>query len=151
MVFVKELYRETSKYAGKEIEVAGWVRTARESKTFGFIELNDGSFFKNVQIVYEDSLPNFEELTKLTVSSSLRVKGILVETPNAKQPFEIKATNVEIECLSPNDYPLQKKGHTIEFLREQAYLRPRTNLFSAVFRMHTNLKDQGSFKDFMTK
>ena len=137
MVFVKELYRETSKYAGKEIEVAGWVRTARESKTFGFIELNDGSFFKNVQIVYEDSLPNFEELTKLTVSSSLRVKGILVETPNAKQPFEIKATNVEIECLSPNDYPLQKKGHTIEFLREQAYLRPRTNLFSAVFRVRS--------------
>ena len=84
MVFVKELYRETSKYAGKEIEVAGWVRTARESKTFGFIELNDGSFFKNVQIVYEDSLPNFEELTKLTVSSSLRVKGILVQTPKAK-------------------------------------------------------------------
>ena len=137
MVFVKELYRETSKYAGKEIEVAGWVRTARESKAFGFIELNDGSFFKNVQIVYEDSLPNFEELTKLTVSSSLRVKGILVETPNAKQPFEIKATTVEIECLSPNDYPLQKKGHTIEFLREQAYLRPRTNLFSAVFRVRS--------------
>ena len=137
MVFIKELYRETSKYAGKEIEVAGWVRTARESKTFGFIELNDGSFFKNVQIVYEDSLPNFEELTKLTVSSSLRVKGILVETPNAKQPFEIKATNIEIECLSPNDYPLQKKGHTIEFLREQAYLRPRTNLFSAVFRVRS--------------
>lgn len=132
---VKDLYQNTSTYAGKEVSVAGWVRTCRDSKTFGFIELNDGSFFKNVQIVYENTLSNFDELTKLTVSSSLRVTGTLVETPEAKQPFEIKATSVTIECLSPSDYPLQKKGHTVEFLREHAYLRPRTNLFNAVFRV----------------
>ena len=137
MVTVKELYKETKSFVDKEIELAGWVRTARESKTFGFIELNDGTFFKNVQIVYYNTLNNFAEITKLTISSSLRIKGILVETPEAKQPFEVKATNIEIECLSPNDYPLQKKGHTIEFLREQAYLRPRTNLFSAVFRVRS--------------
>ena len=134
---IKSIYKDTKKYSNQEVEVSGWVRTARDSKTFGFIELNDGSFFKNIQVVYENNLSNFEELTKLTVSSSLRVKGILVETPEAKQPFEIKATNVEIECLSPSDYPLQKKGHTIEFLREQAYLRPRTNLFNAVFRIRS--------------
>ena len=137
MVTVKELYKETKSFVDKEIELAGWVRTARESKTFGFIELNDGTCFKNVQIVYDNTLNNFAEITKLTISSSLRIKGILVETPEAKQPFEVKATNIEIECLSPNDYPLQKKGHTIEFLREQAYLRPRTNLFSAVFRVRS--------------
>ena len=136
-VLVKDLYKESEKFSGKEITLAGWVRTARDSKTFGFIELNDGSYFKNIQIVYEDKLENFAELTKLTVSSSIIVTGVFVLTPEAKQPFEIKATNVKIECLSPSDYPLQKKGHTIEFLREQAYLRPRTNLFSAVFRVRS--------------
>ena len=136
-VLVKDLYKESEKFSGKEITLAGWVRTARDSKTFGFIELNDGSYFKNIQIVYEDKLENFAELTKLTVSSSIIVTGVFVLTLEAKQPFEIKATNVKIECLSPSDYPLQKKGHTIEFLREQAYLRPRTNLFSAVFRVRS--------------
>ena len=136
-VLVKDLYKESENFSGKEITLAGWVRTARDSKTFGFIELNDGSYFKNIQIVYEDKLENFAELTKLTVSSSIIVTGVFVLTPEAKQPFEIKATNVKIECLSPSDYPLQKKGHTIEFLREQAYLRPRTNLFSAVFRVRS--------------
>ena len=136
-VLVKDLYKESEKFSGKEITLSGWVRTARDSKTFGFIELNDGSYFKNVQIVYEDKLENFAELTKLTVSSSIIVTGLFVLTPEAKQPFEIKATSVKIECLSPSDYPLQKKGHTIEFLREQAYLRPRTNLFSAVFRVRS--------------
>lgn len=136
-VLVKDLYKESEKFSGKEITLAGWVRTARDSKTFGFIELNDGSYFKNIQIVYEDKLENFAELTKLTVSSSIIVTGVFVLTPEAKQPFEIKATNVKIECVSPSDYPLQKKGHTIEFLREQAYLRPRTNLFSAVFRVRS--------------
>lgn len=134
---IRSIYTDTKTYADKEVEISGWVRTARDSKTFGFIELNDGSFFKNIQIVYENNLSNFEELTKLTISSSLNVKGILVETPEAKQPFEIKATNIEIEGLSASDYPLQKKGHTIEFLREQAYLRPRTNLFRAVFRIRS--------------
>ena len=136
-VLVKDLYKESENFSGKEVTLSGWVRTARDSKTFGFIELNDGSYFKNVQIVYEDKLENFAELTKLTVSSSIIVTGLFVLTPEAKQPFEIKATSVKIECLSPSDYPLQKKGHTIEFLREQAYLRPRTNLFSAVFRVRS--------------
>ena len=136
-VLVRDLYKESEKFSGKEVTLSGWVRTARDSKTFGFIELNDGSYFKNVQIVYEDKLENFAELTKLTVSSSIIVTGLFVLTPEAKQPFEIKATSVKIECLSPSDYPLQKKGHTIEFLREQAYLRPRTNLFSAVFRVRS--------------
>ena len=136
-VAIRSLYRETSIHSGKEVTIAGWVRTARDSKTFGFIEVNDGSFFKNVQVVYEDKLPNFAELTKLTISSSIIVTGTLVETPEAKQPFEIKATKIEIEHVSPSDYPLQKKGHTMEFLREKAYLRPRTNLFSAVFRIRS--------------
>ena len=136
-VLVRDLYKESEKFSGKEVTLSGWVRTARDSKTFGFIELNDGSYFKNVQIVYGDKLENFAELTKLTVSSSIIVTGLFVLTPEAKQPFEIKATSVKIECLSPSDYPLQKKGHTIEFLREQAYLRPRTNLFSAVFRVRS--------------
>ena len=136
-VLVRDLYKESEKFSGKEVTLSGWVRTARDSKTFGFIELNDGSYFKNVQIVYGDKLENFAELTKLTVSSSIIVTGLFVLTPEAKQPFEIKATSVKIECLSPSDYPLQKKGHTIEFLREQAYLRPRTNLFSAVFRIRS--------------
>ena len=136
-VDIKSLYRNTENYADTEITIAGWVRTARDSKTFGFIEVNDGTFFKNVQVVYENNLPNFDELTKITISSSLVVTGKLVVTPNAKQPFEIKSTEVKIECVSPADYTLQKKGHTVEFLREQAYLRPRTNLFSAVFRVRS--------------
>ena len=136
-VDIKSLYRNTENYADAEVTIAGWVRTARDSKTFGFIEINDGTFFKNVQVVYENNLPNFDELTKITISSSLVVTGKLVVTPNVKQPFEIKATEVKIECVSPADYPLQKKGHTVEFLREQAYLRPRTNLFSAVFRVRS--------------
>ncbi len=134
---IKDLYKDTETFADKEISLAGWVRTNRNSKTFGFIELNDGSFFKNVQVVYDTTLSNFNDLVKLTISSSIHVTGVLVKTPEAKQPFEVRATNVTIECLSPNDYPLQKKGHTVEFLREQAYLRPRTNLFSAVFRIRS--------------
>ena len=130
---VKDLFKNTRAYSNNEVSLAGWVRTRRDSKTFGFIELNDGSFFKNVQIVYDNTLDNFEEINKLSVSSSVRITGKVVETPEAKQPFEIKATEVTIECLSPSDYPLQKKGHTVEFLREQAYLRPRSNLFNAVF------------------
>ncbi len=138
-ISVRSLYRQTKDYTNKEVVVAGWVRTARESKTFGFIELNDGSFFKNVQIVYDDSLPNFLEVTKLTISSSITVKGILIETPEAKQPFEIKASEVKIECLSTSEYPLQKKKHSLEFIRTVAHLRPRTNTFSAVFRVRSVL------------
>ncbi len=137
-VAIKHLFREPAEYVGKSIKVCGWVRTIRESKTFGFIELNDGSFFKNIQVVFEDEkLSNFKEVTKLTVGSSVVVEGDLVETPGAKQPFEIKATKIDIEGLAPQDYPLQKKRHSLEFLRTIAHLRPRTNTFSAVFRVRS--------------
>mgnify|MGYP000509358372 CR=1 FL=1 len=137
-VAIKHLFREPAEYVGKNIKVCGWVRTIRESKTFGFIELNDGSFFKNIQVVFEDEkLSNFKEVTKLTVGSSVVVEGDLVETPGAKQPFEIKATKIDIEGLAPQDYPLQKKRHSLEFLRTIAHLRPRTNTFSAVFRVRS--------------
>lgn len=137
-VAIKHLFREPAEYVGKNIKVCGWVRTIRESKTFGFIELNDGSFFKNIQIVFEDEkLSNFKEVTKLTVGSSIVVEGDLVETPGAKQPFEIKATKIDVEGLAPQDYPLQKKRHSLEFLRTIAHLRPRTNTFSAVFRVRS--------------
>ena len=118
---IRELFKNINDYDKKEVNLAGWVRTMRDSKTFGFIELNDGSFFKNAQIVFDNTLSNFEDITKLSISSSVKVTGTVLATPEAKQPFEIKATNITIECLSPNDYPLQKKGHTVEFLREQAY------------------------------
>lgn len=135
---IKEIYKGTENYLNKEVKVSGWVRTIRDSKTFGFIELNDGSFFKNLQIVFEeDKLPNFKDITKLTISSAIIVEGILVETPGAKQPFEMKASKIEIEGLCSIDYPLQKKRHTFEYLREIAHLRPRTNTFSAVFRVRS--------------
>ena len=121
-----------------EVSVHGWVRTIRISKNFGFIELNDGSYFKNLQIVIEaDSLVNFAELSKLNVGAALEVKGILVLTPDAKQPFEVKAKEVSIEGASTPDYPLQKKRHTFEYLRTIPHLRPRTNTFSAVFRVRS--------------
>ena len=135
---VKSIYRETAEYANKEVTLGGWIRTMRVSKNFGFIELNDGSFFKNIQIVFEaDKLSNYEEIAKQNVGAALIVKGLLVETPEAKQPFEIKATEIEVEGTSTPDYPLQKKRHSVEFLREIAYLRPRTNLFSATFRVRS--------------
>lgn len=135
---VKSIYRSTAEYANKEVTLGGWIRTMRVSKNFGFIELNDGSFFKNIQIVFEaDKLKNYEEISKQNVGAALIVKGLLVETPEAKQPFEIKATEIEVEGTSTPDYPLQKKRHSVEFLREIAYLRPRTNLFSATFRVRS--------------
>ena len=136
---VKDLYRNTKNYINKEIQVSGWVRTVRDSKTFGFIELNDGSFYSNVQIVFDDTLKNFTDICKLTISSSIIVTGTVVETENAKQPFEIKASNVNIYNLSDSDYPLQKKRHTFEYLRTVAHLRPRTNTFNAVFRVRSIL------------
>jgi len=138
-ILVKDLYRNINDYAGKEVQISGWVKTVRDSKTFGFIELNDGTFFKNVQIVFEDTLSNFAEICKLSISSSIIVKGIVVLTENAKQPFEIKATNVEIFDVADSDYPLQKKRHTFEYLRTISYLRPRTNTFNAVFRVRSVL------------
>lgn len=138
-VLVKDLYRNTEKYSEKEIKVSGWVRTVRDSKTFGFIELNDGSFFKNVQIVFDNNLNNFDDICKLSISSSIIVTGTLVLTENAKQPFEIKASTIEVFDVADSDYPLQKKKHTFEYLRTISYLRPRTNTFNAVFRVRSVL------------
>jgi asparaginyl-tRNA synthetase len=134
---VKKIYKETDKYIGQMIKVEGWVRTVRDSKTFGFIELNDGSFFKSIQIVFDDSMENFKEIAKLSLSSSIIVEGILEETPGAKQPFEIKAKKIDVEGTSTPEYPLQKKKHSLEYLRTIAHLRPRSNTFSAVFRVRS--------------
>ena len=136
---IKDLFRNKEKYDGKEIKVSGWIRTLRDSKTFGFIELNDGSFFKNLQIVFNDTLDNFKEVSKLTISSSIIVTGKLIITENAKQPFEVQANKIEIFNVSDQEYPLQKKRHSVEYLRTIAHLRPRTNTFSAVFRVRSLL------------
>lgn len=136
-VTIKDLYRNTENYIDKTVEVAGWVRTVRDSKAFGFIELNDGSFFNNLQIVFNDKLANFEEVRKLTISSSIIVNGKVVKTESAKQPFEIHADSVKIFNLADADYPLQKKRHSFEYLRTVAHLRPRTNTFNAVFRIRS--------------
>lgn len=137
-VTLRQIYRETSNYLNETIEVSGWIRTVRDSKTFGFIELNDGTFFKNIQIVFEDGkIDNFKEISKLSVGSSVIVTGILVDTPGAKQPFEIKASQISVVGICDSDYPLQKKRHSFEFLRSIAHLRPRTNAFSAVFRVRS--------------
>ena len=134
---VKELYRQKEEYIGKTVKVAGWIRTSRLSKNFGFIELNDGSFFKNMQIVLDEKLENFKEIGKLPISSSILVEGKLVSTEGAKQPVEIHATNIVVEGESDNSYPLQKKRHTVEYLRTIAHLRPRSNMFSAIFRVRS--------------
>jgi len=134
---VKQIFRETEASLNKKIKISGWVRTIRASKLFGFIELNDGTFFKNIQIVFEENLDNFKEISKLTISSAITVEGELVESPGTKQPFEVKAEKIEIEGLCSPDYPLQKKRHSFEFLRTIAHLRPRTNTFSAVFRIRS--------------
>lgn len=135
---IKKLFRSPVEYIGKTITVPGWVKTVRDSKTFGFIELNDGTFFRNLQVVFEEGkLENFKEVAKLSVGSSIEVEGELVETPNAKQPFELKAKRISIENLCPADYQLQKKRHSFEFLRTISHLRPRTNTFSAVFRVRS--------------
>ena len=137
-VTVRQLYRETEQFADQKITVRGWIRTNRGSNKFGFIELNDGSFFKSVQIVYEaELLDNFSEISKAPISAALNVTGRFVLTPDAKQPFEIKAEQIAIEADSAADYPLQKKRHSMEFLREIAHLRPRSNTFSAVFRVRS--------------
>ena len=137
LLTVKEIYRETDRFLNRQVELSGWVRTVRTSKAFGFIEINDGSFFENIQVVFEESLANFVEIGKLTISSAIRIQGTLVSSPGAKQPFEIKAEVIEILALSAADYPLQKKRHTFEYLRTIAHLRPRTNTFAAVFRIRS--------------
>ncbi len=137
-ISLKELGASFSALDGKTVKVAGWARTIRDSKAFGFIELNDGSCFKNTQIVFErETLANYDEIAKQNVGCSLVVTGVLVATPENKQPYEIKATEITVEGESTPDYPLQKKRHSVEFLREIAYLRPRTNLFGAVFRIRS--------------
>ncbi len=137
VVSVKTLYRNGANFYGQRIELSGWIRTLRASNAFGFIELNDGTFFKNLQVVFDTKLTNFKDVSKLPISSSIKITGTLVETPEAKQPFEIHADSIEVEGLSTSDYPLQKKRHTFEYLRTIAHLRPRSNAFSAVFRVRS--------------
>ena len=137
LITIRELYRNKENYLDKTITVGGWVRSVRDSKTFGFIVLNDGTFFETLQIVYSDNLNNFNEISKLNVGSAIIVSGKLVATPQAKQPFEIQAEEVFVEGASTPDYPLQKKRHSMEFLRTITHLRPRTNTFQAVFRVRS--------------
>ena len=135
---ITQLYRQPQQYDGKAVTVCGWVRTIRDSKALGFMELNDGSCFKGVQVVFEDQkLENFKEIAKLNVGAAVRVTGEFLLTPQAKQPFEIHALKAEVEGASTPDYPLQKKRHTMEYLRTIAHLRPRTNTFSAAFRVRS--------------
>ena len=138
-LMIKQLFAESDRYADKTVTVCGWARTIRDSKAFGFVELNDGSCFKSLQIVFEQNvIPNFDEIAKLNVGSALVVTGRVVLTPQNKQPLEIKATEIYVEGKSTPDYPLQKKRHSVEFLREIAHLRPRTNLISATMRVRSN-------------
>lgn len=134
---LRQLHRNFKDYEGKEVTVGGWVRSIRDSKTFGFMVLNDGTFFEPTQIVFADKLDNFEEIAKLNVGAAVIVSGEVVVTPDAKQPFEIQATNVLIEGVSAPEYPLQKKRHSFEYLRTISHLRPRTNTFQAVFRVRS--------------
>lgn len=137
---VSSIYKNPESFADREIVVGGWIRNIRDSKAFGFIDLNDGSCFKSVQVVFERGIvENYDEISKLNIGSAIVVKGKIALTPEMKQPFEIKAETISIEGESTPDYPLQKKRHTVEYLREQAYLRPRTNLFSAVFRVRSEV------------
>lgn len=133
----KELFTDTQKYIGEKISVEGWIKNHRKQKEFGFISFSDGTFFTPIQVVYEKELPNFEEIQKYHIGSSIKVEGIVVESPKENQAFEIKATSIELLGDCPEDYPIQPKKHSREFLREQAYLRPRTNLFQAVFRIRS--------------
>lgn len=135
---VKELFRGSEEFADKTVEISGWIRTLRASNAFGFIEVNDGTFFKNVQVVFEsDKIDNYREVSSLNVGAAISVSGTMVLTPDAKQPFEIKASKITVEGESTPDYPLQKKRHSFEYLRTIAHLRPRTNTFSAVFRVRS--------------
>ena len=135
---ISGIYADASSFDGQKLTVCGWVRTVRDMKNFGFIELNDGSCFKSLQVVFErSSLNNYEQIAKQNVGAALIVHGTLVLTPEAKQPFELKADEIQVEGPSTPDYPLQKKRHSVEFLRTIQHLRPRTNLFSAVFRVRS--------------
>ncbi len=137
MINIRDIYREKEQYIDKEITVGGWLRGNRDSKTFGFLVVNDGTFFETLQVVYSDKLANFAEITKLNVGAAVIAKGVIVATPDAKQPFEMQATEIVIEGESTADYPLQKKRHTFEYLRTITHLRARTNTFEAVFRVRS--------------
>ena len=137
-VLIKEIFTNSERFANAQVTVMGWARTIRDSKSFGFIELNDGSFFKNLQVVFESQfIDNYEEIARQNVGAAFSVQGTIVLTPEAKQPLELKATKITVEGTSQPDYPLQKKRHSVEYLREIAYLRPRTNLFGAAFRVRS--------------
>ena len=137
LITMRELFKNTAKYADQEIEIGGWVRNRRPSKQFGFIMLSDGTYFTPVQVVYNDSIENFQEISKINIGAALIVKGTVVLTPDSKQPFEIQAKTVAVEGPSTGDFPLQPKRHTMEFLRSSPPLRPRTNTFQAVFRVRS--------------
>ena len=137
IITIRDLFKNTEQYIDKDVEVCGWVRSVRASKAFGFIVLNDGTFFEPLQVVFHDTMSNFEEVSKLNVGSALIVRGKLVATPEAKQAFEIQAVEVVVEGPSTPDYPLQKKRHSLEYLRTISHLRARTNTFQAVFRVRS--------------
>ena len=137
LITVRELFKNTDKYADKTIEIGGWVRNRRPSKQFGFIMLSDGTYFTPLQVVYNDSIENFQEVSKINIGAALIIKGKVVLTPESKQPFEIQAEAVTVEGASTGDYPLQPKRHSMEFLRTITHLRPRTNTFQAVFRVRS--------------
>ena len=137
LITMRELFKNTAKYADTEIEIGGWVRNRRPSKQFGFIMLSDGTYFSPIQVVYNDSIDNFQEISKINIGAALIVRGTVVLTPGSKQPFEIQAKTVTVEGPSTGDFPLQPKRHTMEFLRSIPHLRPRTNTFQAVFRVRS--------------
>ncbi|SHH43817.1 asparaginyl-tRNA synthetase [Anaerosphaera aminiphila DSM 21120] len=134
---IKEILKNSEEFLDRDVKIEGWIKTSRSSKNFGFIELTDGSSFESLQVVYDDKLTNFSEIEKYTISSSLVIQGKIVESPGANQPIELHATSIEPICISNKDYPLQKKRHTMEYLRTIAHLRPRTNTFNAVFRVRS--------------
>lgn len=133
----RQIYKHFKEYSGKELSLCGWVKSNRDSRDFGFLVINDGTFFEPIQIVYEKKLTNFSQIKKLSVGTAVIVKGVLAETPDARQPFEIQASSIEVEGESPSDYPLQKKRHSFEYLRTIAHLRPRANTFQAVYRVRS--------------
>ncbi len=137
LISVRELFKNTAAYAGKEVTIGGWVRNRRPSKQFGFIMLNDGTYFTPVQVVYNDTIENFQEISKINIGAALIIEGIVELTPGSKQPFEIQAKAITVEGPSTGDYPLQPKRHSMEFLRTITHLRPRTNTFQAVFRVRS--------------
>jgi len=137
MIDVKDFFKKREEFIGKEVKINGWIRKSRGSKNIAFIELNDGTYFENLQVIVSKTLENFDEVSKYSIAAAIEVEGILVETPKMKQPFELQASKVVLLADSDSDYPLQNKKHTFEYLREIAHLRPRSNTFSAVFRVRS--------------